>query len=226
MPIMDQNSDTWGNKEADQAQACPECGTALRTGGPGRRPHFCSRSCSAKAYRRRRAEKHQDAVADALVSTRVEIPASGEAGRQELLDLAAAVQRTAARYLESLEEAARGEGDDPQCVRALERLEASLGAASTRIVRKAHHLRYEMVVARRKAERAAAAPPQHLDTAPTESTRDEVRTAPTVLSAIPPAAAPVLGAAVHPAAPLTRAAVPPRPGLTLVMPRSNRHVMK
>lgn len=223
MPIMDQNSDTWGNKEADQAPACPECGTALRTGGPGRRPHFCSRACSAKAYRRRRAEKHQDAVADALVSTRVEIPASGEAGRQELLDLAAAVQRTAARYLESLEEATVGEGDDPQCVRALERLEASLGAASTRIVRKAHHLRYEMVVARRKAERATPdAPPQHLDTAPAESSRDEVRTAP----ATAPAAAPVLGAAVHPAAPLTRAAVPPRPGLTLVMPRSNRHVMK
>ncbi|WP_331729946.1 hypothetical protein OHV05_35275 (plasmid) [Kitasatospora sp. NBC_00070] len=67
--------------------------------------------------------------------------APGEAGRQELLDLAAAVRRTAARFLESLEEATVGEGDDPSCVRALERLEASLNAVTAHIVRKAHRPR-------------------------------------------------------------------------------------
>ncbi|MFJ9775490.1 hypothetical protein ACIRVF_30300 [Kitasatospora sp. NPDC101157] len=97
----------------------------LRASEPGRRPVYCGRVCSSKAYRRGRAEYQQDAVADALVTSRVEIPATGEAGHHELLELAAAVQRSTARFLENLERARRGEGDDPRCDQALALLETS-----------------------------------------------------------------------------------------------------
>ncbi|MER7765914.1 helicase associated domain-containing protein [Kitasatospora sp. NPDC096140] len=45
------------------APRCRECGTALRVSGPGRRPVYCGWACSSKAYRRRRAEHQQDALA-------------------------------------------------------------------------------------------------------------------------------------------------------------------
>ncbi|MEE1821591.1 hypothetical protein PUR61_05185 [Streptomyces sp. BE20] len=138
------------------APACPECGKPLRAAGPGRRPVYCGRACSSKAYRRRRSEGQQDAVADALISSRVDIPAAPDAGARELLELAAAVQRAATRYLQRLDEARRG-GEDPAAGRALELLETSVTGATQRLLRKAHVLRYEMLSARGRAERAAAA---------------------------------------------------------------------
>ncbi|MEU9617246.1 hypothetical protein AB0D56_37900 [Streptomyces sp. NPDC048209] len=154
---MDQDFDARGIENERQAPACPECGGALRTAGPGRRPVYCSRSCSSRAYRRRRVERHQDAVADALVSSRVELSVAGQAGDREILELAAAVQRSAARYLQALDEARLGQGDDPRCNGALRRLETSATAAVQRMVRQAHVLRYEMTSARLNAQREAAA---------------------------------------------------------------------
>ncbi|MFB7678317.1 hypothetical protein ACFC26_43680 [Kitasatospora purpeofusca] len=148
--------DARGIGSESRPTGCAECGGELRSTGPGRRPVFCGRSCSSKAYRRRRAERQQDAVADALVSSRVEIPDAADAGDRELLDLAAAVRRATARYLENLELARRGEGDDPRCNQALALLETALDGATRRIVRKAHVLRYDMTVERRRAEREAA----------------------------------------------------------------------
>ncbi|MFE3109707.1 hypothetical protein ACFXKJ_34205 [Kitasatospora indigofera] len=148
--------DARGIKAPPAPPGCPECGTALRASGPGRRPVYCSRACSSKAYRKRRTESQQDAVADALVSSRVEIPAGADGGEQELLDLAAAVQRATARYLQQLDQAQRGEGDDPRCNQALQRLDAAVTGATQRLVRQAHVLRYEMTSARLRAERAAA----------------------------------------------------------------------
>ncbi|MFF3068813.1 hypothetical protein [Kitasatospora sp. NPDC057936] len=106
--------DARGNDAEPNAPRCPGCGTPLRTSGPGRRPVYCGRACSSKAYRRRRTESQQDAVADALIASRVETPDDLQGGARELMDLAAAVQRSAARYLERLEQARRGEGDDPR----------------------------------------------------------------------------------------------------------------
>ncbi|MFJ7280721.1 hypothetical protein [Kitasatospora sp. NPDC098663] len=137
---------------------CPECDTELRATGPGRRPAYCGRSCSSKAYRRRRAVHQQDAVADALVSSRVETPATGEAGHRELLELAAAVQRSTTRFLENLERARLGEGDDPRCNHALALLETQLTGATQRILRQAHVLRYEMTAARLHAGTPAGTP--------------------------------------------------------------------
>ncbi|MFH8387667.1 hypothetical protein ACH4E7_43455 [Kitasatospora sp. NPDC018058] len=153
---MDQDFDARGINTEQDAPACPQCGTTLRTGGPGRKPVYCSRSCSSKAYRQRRAQSHQDVVADALVSSRVEIPDAPEPGHQHLLELAAAIGRSAARYLQALDQARLGHGDDPRCNQALQRLEASATAATQRMLRQAHFLRYEMVTARLAAERAAA----------------------------------------------------------------------
>ncbi|MEV0537874.1 hypothetical protein [Kitasatospora sp. NPDC050463] len=138
--------------------ACPECGKPLRASGPGRRPVYCGRACSSKAYRRRRSQDQQDAVAEALISSRVDIPAAPDGGARELLELAAAVQRGAAHYLQRLEEARQG-GQDPAGDRALELLETSVTGATQRLLRKAHVLRHEMVSARGRAERAAAAAP-------------------------------------------------------------------
>ncbi|MFI9323171.1 hypothetical protein ACIGXI_25795 [Kitasatospora aureofaciens] len=94
-----------------------------------------------------------------LVTSRVEIPATGEAGHRELLELAAAVQRGTARFLENLEQARRGEGDDPRCNQALALLETNLTGATQRIMRHAHVLRYEMTSARLRAEQARAQAP-------------------------------------------------------------------
>ncbi|MFJ9448253.1 hypothetical protein ACIRRH_41535 [Kitasatospora sp. NPDC101235] len=93
------------------------------------------------------------------MSSRVEIPATGEAGHRELLELAAAVQRSTARFLESLERARRGEGDDPRCNQALALLETNLAGATQRILRQAHVLRYEMTAARLRTEQAHAQAP-------------------------------------------------------------------
>ncbi|MFJ4598238.1 MULTISPECIES: hypothetical protein [unclassified Kitasatospora] len=157
---------------------CPECGTELRTAGPGRRPVYCGRACSSKAYRRRRAAHQQDAVANALVTSRVELSAtaepSGDAGQHELLELAAAVQRSTARFLENLERARRGEGDDPRCNQALALLETSLTGATQRILRKAHVLRYEMTADRLRTEQDhAEAPAPEPAAAPLDSSRIE-----------------------------------------------------
>ena len=162
LPIMDESFDVRGNPAIGGIDArginpqpatagCPQCGTPLRASGPGRRPVYCSRSCSSKAYRKRRTEDHQDAVADALVSSRVETPdpaAAADAGAQELLELAAAVQRATAHYLHHLEQARRSQGADPRCNRALELLETSVTGATQRLLRQAHVLRYEMTSAR------------------------------------------------------------------------------
>ncbi|MEV8100717.1 hypothetical protein [Kitasatospora sp. NPDC085879] len=59
-----------GGDGPSEGPVCRECGTALRATGPG--PVYCSRSCSSKAYRRRRTEGQQHAVADALIASRVE----------------------------------------------------------------------------------------------------------------------------------------------------------
>ncbi|MFG2825293.1 hypothetical protein ACGFX4_38430 [Kitasatospora sp. NPDC048365] len=50
------------------------------------------------------------------------------------------MQRATARFLESLERARRGEGDDLRCNQALAHLEAGLAGATGRIVRKTHVL--------------------------------------------------------------------------------------
>ncbi|MEU6973935.1 hypothetical protein AB0A71_40695 [Kitasatospora aureofaciens] len=151
--------DARGNEAERDAPRCRECGTELRASGPGRRPVYCGRACSSKAYRRRRAEHQQDAVADALVTSRVEIPATGETGHHELLELATAVQRSTARFLEHLEQARRGEGDDPRCNHALALLETNLTGATQRILRKADVLRYEMTSTQLRTEQARAQAP-------------------------------------------------------------------
>ncbi len=176
------------------APSCPECDTPLRATGPGRRPVYCGRACSSKAYRRRRSEGQQDAVADALVSSRVDIPAAVDAGDRELMELAAAVQRAAARYLQQLDEARQG-GEDPGAGRALELLETSVTGTTQRLLRKAHVLRYEMVAARGRAEREAAAadaapagprpaaaPTDTPPVAPAESSRVETTTPPAAMA--------------------------------------------
>ncbi|MFD4905179.1 hypothetical protein [Kitasatospora purpeofusca] len=181
---METETDARGNKATaendargigpeSRASGCAECGADLRATGPGRRPVYCGRACSSKAYRRRRTEYQQDAVADALVSSRVEIPGAVDAGHRELLELAAAVRRATARYLENLELARRGEGDDPRCNQALALLETGLTSATQRIVRQAHVLRYEMTSARLRAEREAAQAPSVEPAASLDSSRVE-----------------------------------------------------
>ncbi|MEU8927027.1 hypothetical protein AB0D10_39930 [Kitasatospora sp. NPDC048545] len=149
-------TDARGINPEPQAPTCPECATPLRATGPGRRPVYCGRACSSKAYRRRRAEDQQDAVADALITSRVDIPAAPDTAAREFLELAAAVQRGAARYLQRLEQARQG-GEDPGAGRALELLEANVTGATQRLLRQAHVLRFEMVSARGRAQREAAA---------------------------------------------------------------------
>ncbi|WP_331731070.1 hypothetical protein OHV05_38085 (plasmid) [Kitasatospora sp. NBC_00070] len=164
---MHQSFDAWRNAGADGSDAqeikteprCPVCNKPLRTTGLGRKPLYCGRSCSSKAYRKRRSEGQQDAVAEALISSRVEIPDGLDGGAQELLELAAAVQRSAARYLERLEQARHSEGDDPHCDRALRLLETSVNGAAHRLLRKAHQLRHEMTSAPLQVQQAAAATP-------------------------------------------------------------------
>lgn len=155
-PGSDTGTDARGNGGGAGAPGCAECGGALRASGPGRRPVYCGRACSSRAYRRRRVEGQRDAVADALVASRVEIPAGLDGGAAELLELAAAVQRSAARYLEHLETARRGEGDDPRCDQALRSLEAGVTGAGRRLLDKAHLLRHEMLVVSREAGRHVA----------------------------------------------------------------------
>ncbi|MFJ4192136.1 hypothetical protein [Kitasatospora sp. NPDC089509] len=136
---------------------CPECDTELRTTGPGRRPVYCGRGCSSRAYRRRRSEGQQDAVADALIASRVETPDDLDDGPRQLMELAAAVQRASARYLERLEQARRGEGDDPRCNQALKTLETAITGATQRLLRQANVLRYEMTATRLNAASEGAA---------------------------------------------------------------------
>ncbi|MEW1914888.1 hypothetical protein AB0442_42150, partial [Kitasatospora sp. NPDC085895] len=173
---MDESFDARGIKVADGINArgiklppegpvCPECGMGLRATGPGRRPVYCSRSCSSKAYRRRRAEGQQRAVADALIASRVETRDGADAGAQELLDVAAGVQRAAARFLQNLETSRHGEAD-PRGTEALDLLERSATAAVQRLLRTAHALRYEMLVARRRAEAAAGHGPAAVEAGP------------------------------------------------------------
>ncbi|MFI9366938.1 hypothetical protein ACIG5E_38790 [Kitasatospora sp. NPDC053057] len=201
-----------------QAPGCAECGAELRAAGPGRRPVYCGRACSSKAYRRRRAEHQQDAVADALVTSRVEIPATGEAGHRELLELAAAVQRSTARFLENLEQARRGVGEDPRCNQALALLETNLTGATQRIMRQAHVLRYEMTAARLRTEQAhAQAPTPEPVATPLDSPRVETDgPAAAALAPAEPAAGTGLAAAADDetaaaaSAPVGRAIISPR----------------
>ncbi|GLW75013.1 hypothetical protein Kpho02_73100 [Kitasatospora phosalacinea] len=51
---------------ADGARRCRVCGEAIRAGGAGQRPEYCSRSCSSKAYRGRVKERQEAAVAEAV----------------------------------------------------------------------------------------------------------------------------------------------------------------
>ncbi|MEV6212358.1 hypothetical protein [Kitasatospora sp. NPDC051914] len=106
-------------------------------------------------------------MADALIASRVEIPDGADAGIRELLDLAAGVQRSAARFLQNLEESRWG-GMDPRGTQVLELLERSVEAATRRLLRMAHALRYEML-ADRRAECAAAAQAAAEDSARVES---------------------------------------------------------
>ncbi|MFI6850054.1 hypothetical protein OG535_39925 [Kitasatospora sp. NBC_00085] len=94
-----------------------------------------------------------------------EVPGASDTAAREFLELAAAVQRGAARYLERLEQARQG-GEDPGAGRALELLEASVTGATQRLLRQAHVLRFEMVSARGRAQREAAAAAALADTAP------------------------------------------------------------
>ncbi|MFJ8628541.1 zinc ribbon domain-containing protein [Kitasatospora sp. NPDC093550] len=157
---------------AGPGPSCPECGSPLRATGPGRRPVYCGRSCSSKAYRRRRAEGQRNAVAEALISSRVEIPDPAEAGDRELLGLADGIRRSVARYLERLDEAGRG-GPDASGERALGLLESSVTSATQALVRRAHVLRHEMVAARVEgaAGEDSAGPAAGGEGAPMESTR-------------------------------------------------------
>ncbi|GAA4885727.1 hypothetical protein GCM10023235_78530 [Kitasatospora terrestris] len=92
----------WGNKASAgidarrsekqlPAPGCAECGAGLRSTGLGRHPVYCGRSCSSRAYRRRREMHQQDAVADALIASRVETSDTGAAGDDRFLELAVAV---------------------------------------------------------------------------------------------------------------------------------------
>ncbi len=86
--------------------------------------------------------------------------AAGRGGRaQELLQFARGLERLAARYLDQLDDARQtGEqGEDPRAQRALERLEAGVEGVAQRVLRRAHVLRYEMLVARREAGAGAGA---------------------------------------------------------------------
>ncbi|MGW4894745.1 hypothetical protein ACWEQL_21120 [Kitasatospora sp. NPDC004240] len=139
--------------DGQPALLCPVCEKVeLRTTGPGRRPRYCSRSCSSKADRKRRADRQQAALTDALIASRVESPGNPEGGELELLELARTVERAAVRYLQRLGEARQG-GEDPQAEQALEVFGASVGAATQRLVRTAHVLRHAMVVTRVQVER-------------------------------------------------------------------------
>lgn len=138
--------------EAPQTEPrCPECQAALRATGPGRRPVYCGRACSSLAYRRRHRQKQQDAVADALISSRVESPGDAEGGAQELLEVARSLERLAVRFLDRLE-ASRQDDPGPDADRALEALETGVASATQRLLRTAHGLRQELTVARTPAE--------------------------------------------------------------------------
>ncbi|WP_344468464.1 hypothetical protein [Kitasatospora kazusensis] len=161
-----EESDARRNEPGPDVPACPECHAALRASGTGRRPVYCGRACSSKAYRRRRTEGHRDAVADALIASRVESPATPDGGaREELLQSARALERLAARYLDQLDDArqAAGDGQDPLAQRALERLEAGVEGLGRRVLRQARGLRYEMLVARREAAVGAVELPSGAD---------------------------------------------------------------
>ncbi|MFD9124988.1 hypothetical protein [Kitasatospora sp. NPDC059571] len=106
---------------------------------------YCSRSCSSKAYRRRRAHGQQAAVADALIASRTDTPdgTPTPADAQRLLDLAAALQRAVARYLQNLQDAHRPDSPDPHGTRALELLHLSITSTTQHLLRTAHDLRHQ-----------------------------------------------------------------------------------
>ncbi|MFG3229945.1 hypothetical protein ACGF07_34870 [Kitasatospora sp. NPDC048194] len=146
-------------------------------------------------------EGQQDAVADALIASRVETPDSLDDGARQLMALAAAIQRGAARYLEHLEHARRGEDDDPRCNQALQSLETAVTGATQRLLRQAHVLRYEMTAARLQAASRDAAG----EAAPAVQESSRVES-----SAIAGPAAPPAVAGASPAAPVARHLISPR----------------
>ncbi|MER8188413.1 hypothetical protein [Kitasatospora sp. NPDC094015] len=145
-------SDTSARRSEDKPErTCRGCGTVLPPHtGRGRPKKSCDRACESKAYRRTVAERHQDAVAATLVPPRGGNgggpdggPERGSTQRQELLELAARVQRIAAGYLERLDAAAAGTSDDVRAAEALRLLETGLDALTGRMLRLGSTIRYE-----------------------------------------------------------------------------------
>ncbi|MCU7827028.1 hypothetical protein [Kitasatospora sp. DSM 101779] len=159
--------DARAERARPEAPACPECGTAVRASGAGRRPVYCSRSCSSKAYRRRRAESHHKVVADALIASRAETPDAADPVARHLLDLAAGVRHAAARYLENLQHSRPG-GPDQHGDHALDLLERSVTSTTQELLRTARLLRSRTL--------ADHAPPQRGDgvTAAAQAVADTV----------------------------------------------------
>ncbi|MCU7827301.1 hypothetical protein [Kitasatospora sp. DSM 101779] len=144
--------DTRGITEAPAICAWPGCGTVLRRGGSGRQPDYCSRACSAKAYRRRRSQAQGAALAAASESPRE--PSSPVLIHPEAADLARlgiAVERAARTLAETLTSA-----DDTPAGRMARSIHAS---ALERTV--------EALLA--QARRALAAPAPALDDSRGES---------------------------------------------------------
>ncbi|PBC70180.1 hypothetical protein BX265_7576 [Streptomyces sp. TLI_235] len=175
--------DAGGIEARPQGPACPECGTAVRASGPGRRPVYCSRSCSSKAYRRRRAEDQHKAVTDALVASRAEIPDDADEGARELLDVAAGLQRAAAHFLENLENSRDG-GPDEDGGQALDLLERSVTSTTWRLLHTARALRHARLLERRAALAAEAT--RHEQTATGEPAREANPEQPPVTARVEP----------------------------------------
>ncbi|MQS17853.1 hypothetical protein F7Q99_38115 [Streptomyces kaniharaensis] len=77
------------------------CGAKLRKPGAGQRPDYCSRSCSSKAYRSRRAAAVEQQLAAARVAVQPAADRDGPLG--EILRLAAAVHGTAVQFVDALD---------------------------------------------------------------------------------------------------------------------------
>ncbi|MFD0560600.1 hypothetical protein ACFQ2M_00100 [Kitasatospora saccharophila] len=149
MPITE--TDTSARRsEVGSERICRGCGKELPPHtGRGRPKKSCNRACESKAYRRTAAERQQDTLAAALVPPRggndggpQDGPEHGSAQRQELLDLAARVQRVVTGYLERIDAAAQA-SDDAGGAEALRLLESSLGALTGRMLRLGRTIRYE-----------------------------------------------------------------------------------
>ncbi|WP_149030686.1 hypothetical protein [Kitasatospora sp. MBT66] len=185
---------------------CAVCGTELAWGGKGRRPKYCSKSCSSKADRAREKEKQTQALAAATETPRGDtaLPEglADDPSAAELLALGEELGQHDRLLLLQLDRAAR----DSDAALARQAVGDVLHAAD--LLMRRHRELAERLLAEHPTQTPAPGQPAP---APTETPRGETRSAdgsaPATAGTTPPTApAPRLAAA----APVPEAAVADR----------------